>query len=189
MDFWSPSSKPLRALQPGEMLLFKLHAPDNFIVGGGFFTRFLRLPIQLERDPIRLTMGCRFFEALPWSAARNPRLRFAPPGATVCRRFATPNKHAWSRTVRGKTYDTGKGEHDLRNGLLLRSDLHRLFDQGYLSVDPADRRILVSRRIREEFENGKDYYRLNGRLLRPPVMNEAVPGGEYLAYHAENVFR
>jgi hypothetical protein len=29
------------------MFLFKLHAPRNFIVGGGFFTRFVQLPMSL----------------------------------------------------------------------------------------------------------------------------------------------
>lgn len=37
VNFWSPSDSPFRALQPGELLLFKLHAPNNFIVGGGVF--------------------------------------------------------------------------------------------------------------------------------------------------------
>jgi hypothetical protein len=37
--------------------------------------------------------------------------------------------------------------------------------QGYISVDPNDRRIVVSGRIREEFENGRDYYQLHGRPL------------------------
>jgi putative restriction endonuclease len=42
VNFWRPSaSSSFKALQPGEMFLFKLHAPRNFIVGGGFFTRFL----------------------------------------------------------------------------------------------------------------------------------------------------
>jgi len=30
------------------MLLFKLHSPRNFIVGAGFFTRFVHLPISLS---------------------------------------------------------------------------------------------------------------------------------------------
>ena len=42
----------------------------------------------------------------------------------------------------------------------MRSDLHRLFDEGYMTLDPGDRRVVVSRRIREEFDNGKDYYKL-----------------------------
>jgi putative restriction endonuclease len=54
-------------------------------------------------------------------------------------------------------------KHELSNGLLMRSDLHRLFDEGYLSVDPASRRIAVSKRIKEEFDNGRDYYKLEGQ--------------------------
>ena len=35
---------------------------------------------------------------------------------------------------------TRGGEHRLDNGLLLRSDVHTLFDRGYLGVDPQHRR-------------------------------------------------
>ncbi|WP_431897560.1 HNH endonuclease signature motif containing protein [Nonomuraea sp. bgisy101] len=41
------------------------------------------------------------------------------------------------------------GEHRLDNGLL-RSDVHTLFDRGYLAVD-----LLVRPRLREEFGNGR----------------------------------
>ena len=48
VNFWKPSSQlGFRVLQWGEPFLFKLHAPRNFIVGGGFFTKFLRLPVSL----------------------------------------------------------------------------------------------------------------------------------------------
>src|SRR4051812_45396659 len=33
VNFWAPSANPFRALQPGELFLFKLHAPRNYIVG------------------------------------------------------------------------------------------------------------------------------------------------------------
>ncbi len=39
------------------------------------------------------------------------------------------------------------GEHRLDNGLLLRSDVHTLFDRGYLGVDPQHR-LPVSRWLR-----------------------------------------
>jgi len=48
-----------------------------------------------------------------------------------------------------------------RNGLLLRRDIHSLFDSGYVTVTP-EHRFEVSRRIREEFDNGKHYYALQG---------------------------
>ena len=39
--------------------------------------------------------------------------------------------------------------HELSNGILMRSDLHRLFDGGYLTIDPVDRTVVVSNRIRQ----------------------------------------
>jgi putative restriction endonuclease len=44
----------------------------------------------------------------------------------------------------------------VENRLLLRSDLHTLFDRGYLTVTP-EARLEASNRIRKEFENGRDY--------------------------------
>jgi hypothetical protein len=38
---------------------------------------------------------------------------------------------------------------------------------GYMTLDPGDC-IVVSKCIREEFENGKDYYKLEGQLVREP---------------------
>ena len=37
VNFWAPSAANFRAHQPGEMFLFKLHAPRNVIAGGGIF--------------------------------------------------------------------------------------------------------------------------------------------------------
>jgi putative restriction endonuclease len=34
-----------------------------------------------------------------------------------------------------RSYDQ-EGPHEVRNGILLRADLHRLFDKGYLTVTP-----------------------------------------------------
>lgn len=43
VNFWQPGgSGTFRALVPGEPFLFKLHAPQNFIVGGGFFAHYSR---------------------------------------------------------------------------------------------------------------------------------------------------
>jgi len=74
------------------------------------------------------------------------------------------------------------GAHAVTNGLLLRSDLHTLFDRGYLTVTP-DYRLEVSRRIREEYENGRDYYALSGRELRPPRSESARPDPLLLDWH------
>jgi putative restriction endonuclease len=75
------------------------------------------------------------------------------------------------------------GPHEINNGLLLRSDLHNLFDLGYLTVT-FDYKVEVSRRIREEFENGRDYYALHGKTLEVMPRQEAArPAREFLEWH------
>jgi len=81
------------------------------------------------------------------------------------------------------------GPHAIQNGLLLRSDLHKLFDAGYVTVT-QDYSIEVSRKIREEFQNGRDYYKFHGKkLVELPGNAQEQPGGGYLLWHNENVFR
>ena len=80
------------------------------------------------------------------------------------------------------------GPHLLSNGLLLRSDFHKLFDLGLVTVAP-DLRVEVSPRIREEWFNGKAYYRLHGSPLAVvPEQSWAKPGRSYLEWHNEHVF-
>lgn len=80
------------------------------------------------------------------------------------------------------------GQHRIDNGLLLRSDIHTLFDRGYISVTPQHR-ILVSRKLKEEFDNGEPYYPLAGKeIWLPPVADER-PRAEFLEWHADSVFR
>lgn len=83
---------------------------------------------------------------------------------------------------------SAEGPHEPRNGLLLRSDLHTLLDRGYVTVTPQ-LRLEVSRRIREEFANGRDYYALHGRPVRLPEREGFAPAREFLDWHASNVFR
>ncbi|MGN0727189.1 MAG: hypothetical protein ACI4LL_03465, partial [Anaerovoracaceae bacterium] len=37
VNFWRPGSSTFKAVEENEMFLFKLHSPQDFIVGGGFF--------------------------------------------------------------------------------------------------------------------------------------------------------
>jgi len=67
--------------------------------------------------------------------------------------------------------------------------LHKLFDLGYVTVDPKEKKILVSDRIKAKFENGREYYRLRGERLVLPKNPLAIPSIESLTYHAENIFR
>jgi len=79
------------------------------------------------------------------------------------------------------------GEHRLDNGLLLRSDVHTLFDRGYLGVDPKHR-LLVSPRLRAEFSNGEQFYARSGRLIDLPARRGDRPAPEFLEWHFNEVF-
>jgi putative restriction endonuclease len=287
VNFWRPSGKDFKALQTGELFLFKLHHPANIIVGGGFFARSLILPVglaweafgqangastlaevkarigQYRHQPIgqfdNPPIGCillaePFFLSqddwieVPSDFAKNivqgktystetevgqalydqvaDRLRRAsgeisitPAVAAVVQgpRYGTPRPvaprlgqgtfralvtEAYNRrcAVTGertlpvleaahiRPYGDG-GEHALGNGLLLRSDLHRLYDGGYVTVDPIEHRLLVSGRIREEFENGRHYYALEGQRIAQPQPGFAPPDVNNLRYHAEQIYR
>lgn len=79
------------------------------------------------------------------------------------------------------------GPHSVSNGLLLRSDLHRLFDRGYITVTPQYR-LEVARQLKEHFQNGKSYYPLHGNDLIVPSSISQRPDPELLRWHNENVF-
>lgn len=79
------------------------------------------------------------------------------------------------------------GPNSISNGILLRSDLHRLFDANYITITP-DYKLEVSPRIKEEYENGKHYYIYNGKPLILPSSKNSYPSPEYLEYH-NNLFR
>src|SRR5437879_8256493 len=46
----------------------------------------------------------------------------------------------------------GPESNHVQNGLSLRTDIHRLYDEGYVTITP-EFRFEVSKRLREEFEN------------------------------------
>jgi putative restriction endonuclease len=279
VNFWAPSAANFRALQPGEMFLFKLHAPRNAIVGGGIFAYANALPCSLawaafgeangahsaqemrtriaryrKLDPgdrSDFEIGCRiltqpfFFEeadwiSVPlgwspnivsfktynanggeglalWEAVNNrlarlqssdlgvPTERIGEPqlirprlGQGAFRVLVTDIYRRRCAVTLERTlpaleaahirpYSEG-GAHEARNGLLLRRDLHSLFDAGYVTVTP-DLRFEVSGRIREEFENGRHYYALHGQKIEPPLDKGHHPDHDALAWHNENCFR
>lgn len=281
VDFWQPSgSTQFRALQPGELFLFKLHAPDNFIVGGGVFSHSSIVPMSLaweafgekngtgtlaemrariakyRKDPAILdprqdpAVGCRiltqpFFwprelwAPVPQSWAPNivqgkgfstdeadgkyiwevvsERLLVSPGAETITEesdtrygaptlikprlgqgafRLAITDSYDRRCAVSGektlpildaahiKAFEAG-GEHALSNGLLLRTDIHRLFDLGYVTVGP-DYRFEVSGRLKADFDNGRHYYELYGTTVRSPRRGDAMPSPEALKWHRES---
>lgn len=80
------------------------------------------------------------------------------------------------------------GEHRVDNGLLLRSDLHRLYDRGYVTVTP-DYEFLVGDRLREEFNNGRSYYSMRHTRIALPSDSALFPSRGRLEWHQREVFR
>lgn len=278
VNFWKPGGQQnFGALQPGEPFLFKLHAPYNAIVGGGYFAHYTRLQISMVWEAFGpkngaaslpemrsrvekyrragtssedYSIGCIllqqpfFFDETEWIPAPSDwkpnivqgrgydlsvglgrelwdqvQMRLAPAQLQVAepfrQRYGQPIQvlsrlgQGTFRVVVTDAYDrrcaiTGErtlpvldaahirpysaaGENRVANGLLLRSDLHRLFDRGYVTVT-SDLKLKVSRRIREEFENGRHYYALDGGSLRLPGRVEHHPDRHALEWHADLVF-
>jgi len=278
VNFWAPSDKNFRALQPGELFLFKLHAPVNKIVGGGIFAYATSLPLSLAWDSFGVAngvttlpemrrriakyrrsdlddradfpIGCRiltqpfFFDEHDWlnpppswspsimtlktystsndeglalwdavsqRLARNvpfvaePGQRFGAPqlvhprlGQGAFRVVVTDDYRRRCAITGEKTlpaldaahirpYAEG-GEHAPSNGILLRRDIHSLFDAGYVTVSP-ELHFEVSNRIREEFENGRHYYALHGQLIAAPLAPAHRPDPGALTWHNENVYK
>jgi len=281
VNFWQPSgNRQFKALNPGELFLFKLHSPNDFIVGGGFFAHSSLLPISLaweafgnanganslsemrERvEKYRLqaenrlddyTIGCILLEQpfflsrsswIPvpsnwkhnivqgrgydlsvepgislWEQlqssistlstvvmVREESARYGEPILTLPRlgqgSFKVLVTDAYKRqcaitnertlpaldAAHIKPYSEN-GQHLVSNGILIRRDLHALFDKGYITITPT-MIIEVSRKIKEEFENGRDYYRHDGDKIRVPADIANRPSIDFLEWHNENVYR
>ena len=80
------------------------------------------------------------------------------------------------------------GPHEVCNGLLLRADLHRLFDTGYITVTP-ELRLVVGDRLRGDYRNGRSYYPLHGAQLQVPTTRSHQPAKDFLEWHNEHTFR
>ena len=282
VNFWQPSGNAqFRALLPGEPLLFKLHSPRNFIVGGGFFSHFTLAPLSFAWDAFQNKNGARSLAEMRervWKY-RKEEHRGTSEEIIGCILLQQPFFFAqedwipvsdWPRSiVRGKGFDTANedgqrlwlevkarlkdpvpvpdesvliaankygepqvvfprlgqgafrvivadsylwrcalssshilhildaahirpyasgGTHSPANGILLRQDVHTLFDRGYITVTP-EFRIEVSKRIREEFNNGLEYYAMQGKQMHLPQVEQFKPSTEALVWHNENVFR
>jgi putative restriction endonuclease len=282
VNFWQPRGRSLfRALRPGEAFLFKLHAPQHFIAGGGFFAHSTLLPLSLAWDTFREKNGAANFQEMRLLIERRRRESSTDDYQIGCILLEQPfffRPEDWipapedfhPNIVQGKTYDLtsgmGKrlwkqveirlrsvppilptkeaaeerpkygtpisilprlgqgsfrilvtdayqrrcaitrertlpaleaghikpfsesGPHKVSNGILFRSDIHRLFDTGYVTISP-DYHFEVSRRIREDYENGRDYYSLHGRTIQLPPKKEFYPAPEFITWHNDNCFK
>ena len=280
VNFWQPGgTHQFRALQVGELFLFKLHSPENVIAGGGFFTHTSLLPTSLaweafgekngatsldevrrrvekyrrtQTDPHQdYTIGCiilqdpfffddRDFIPVPddfhpnivqgkgydttsengralWEAVRirlqvpqrdqvaDPAPMYGEPalvrqrlgqGAfrvlvtdTYERRCAITQEKALPALEAAHIRPVAeKGMHRIDNGLLLRSDIHRLFDSGYVTITP-DYKFQASHRLKDDFHNGEEYLRLSGSGIWLPRGPDNCPNREFLEWHSDTVFR
>ena len=66
------------------------------------------------------------------------------------------------------------------NGLLLRADLHTLFDLGLVAVDEATKRLLVSPKL-----VGTVYHKYRGKRIRVPSERSSQPSREALKQHRQ----
>jgi putative restriction endonuclease len=288
VNFWQPGgTTAFRRLQPWELFLFKLHAPLNYIAGGGFFVSHSFLPLSLAWETFEQKNGTEDFEDFR-SKIMHLRRQYGSiePDPTIgCIILAKPfffprdewipAPENWSPgIVQGKTYAASEpvgssiwamvqerlarykkqyelkedtiqkvaeevalygsdyltharlgqgafrvvitdvynrkcaitqertlpvleaahikpyaksGPHKINNGLLLRSDLHKLFDLFYLTITP-DFHVEVSKRIKEEYKNGREYYALHGKELNLPSNSKYLPSKEYIEWHNQRFF-
>jgi putative restriction endonuclease len=280
VNFWRPrGGHAFRAVQPGEPFLFKLHYPENAIVGGGTFVWFTSFPLSIAWEAFEEKNGAATLVEMRARIERYRKIRrdrhedylvgcliledpffFAEPDWI-------PTPPDWSRNiVQGKTYDlesvVGRrlwdevllrrqtawarrqvepmapmfgdpvlvrqrlgqgsfrllvmdsyqrrcavthekalpvlqaahirpvsegGRHLISNGLLLRSDVHALFDRGYVTVTPS-LQFKASRRLRDEFDNGEEYFGMEGRELWLPRDPADRPDPDFLEWHSDVVF-
>jgi putative restriction endonuclease len=278
VNFWQPSgNRQFRALNPGELFLFKLHSPNDYIVGGGFFAHSSLLPISIAWESFGLSNGAPNLSEMRKRVEKYRRQVEQPfedytigcilleQPFFLSREVWIPVPSDWKfNIVQGRTYDlslepglalwkqiqfafplspmiqeeterygkpilvfprlgqgsfrvlvtdayerrcaitnertlpaldaahirpfTENGQHAVNNGILMRRDLHALFDRGYLTITPSYR-IEVSRRIKEEYENGRDYYRHHGNVIRTPSGILERPATEFLEWHNSNIFK
>lgn len=57
-----------------------------------------------------------------------------------------------------------------------------------MTITP-DYRFEVSARLKEDWENGRAYYKRQGAQIRAPVRPEDRPSKTLLAWHNESVYR
>ncbi|MCR8982760.1 HNH endonuclease [Brevibacillus laterosporus] len=71
----------------------------------------------------------------------------------------------------------------IQNGIVLRADIHRLFDSGMITIN-REHIVTVSSLL-----INSDYFKLNGKKIYLPEKSEDYPSIEALKLHNSNVFR
>jgi putative restriction endonuclease len=123
VNFWSPSDSPFRALQAGELFLFKLHSPNNFIVGGGVFVHSNSMPCSLAWEAFGAANGARSLVEMRARIAKYRRIMPDDRSDFVigCRILTQPfffDRRSWvavpesfaPNVVRFKSYSTSEAD-------------------------------------------------------------------------------
>lgn len=76
----------------------------------------------------------------------------------------------------------GNATNLVSNGLLLRADVHTLFDLGKIAVDPDNFSVLVCPELR-----AGEYGELQGRQIRVSAVAHLRPSGDALFWHRTNI--
>lgn len=128
VNFWKPSGRiNFKALDEGDIFLFKLHSPQDYIVGGGFFLKFSILPSSLAWEAFGIANGASDLSELNSRVYKYKKTnRMTDPDPQIgCIILSMPFyldekdwitvPQDWNRNiVQGKTYDTSE-----YNGMLL----------------------------------------------------------------------
>jgi len=291
VNFWQPSgSMNFKAVEPGDLFVFKLKSPRNAIGGYGVFTQASILPLSLAWDAFGIKNGVGSFSEMHQRIRRyRSDLSIRTDYQIGCRVVVSPvffppnlwfpQPASWANSiVVGKTYDTDDvegrsiweklqqtaeligsndltsveqladrrmsydsgskrfgnptrviprlgqgafrlavteaykrecaisggrvlpaleaahikpywlgGDHKLSNGLLLRRDIHSVFDAGYATFDD-DLRLVVSNRVRTEFNNGNEYLKLIGSQIKLPNDVSARPSMDNIRWHQNEIY-
>lgn len=120
VNFWRPSGRTnFRVLKPGELFLFKLHSPLNYIAGGGFFVRHSLLPVSLAWEAFGIKNGTSDYSSFLGSIQKyrrdDPETAYDPTIGCIIlaspfffeREDWIPIPEDWKpNIVQGKSYDT-----------------------------------------------------------------------------------
>lgn len=78
---------------------------------------------------------------------------------------------------------------DVQNGIMLRTDIHKLFNEGYITFEykKSDLIAIVSKSIKDSFDDSY-YDKYNRKKLHLPEDLNLRPKKELIDWHRENVF-
>ena len=119
VNFWQPSATSVRA-EIGTPWIFKLHYPENAIVGVGFFTYYTRMPISVAWETFAAGNGVPSLNEMILRVGRYRKARITDNddvGCVVLSSTVFLEEQEWIKApadwapniVKGKSYDLTSG--------------------------------------------------------------------------------